>query len=232
LEYDRSDVYTNRNIGNEIYNNYYFWLNNRLQYYGRTYKKLEDVVSDIGGSARVITFIASVINYIFYHYVTITDTDHLIFLYNDGHKSNLFTKNSIESNFQKKDDGFKVINENASNSIHQLNINKQVLNQTNDNNLQKEKESLPNLSTKSIDESSNNNANEDKKKLNFYNYLIYKITCCPKSNRYYNYIKFRKNIISEEQMMKNHLNLHNLMKNNSGLTFGRSFTLKDILNNG
>lgn len=231
LEYDRNDVFTSRIEESGIYNNYYFWLNNRLQYYGRVYKKLEDVISDIGGSARVITFIASVINYIFYQYVTITDTDHLIFLYNNGHRSNLFKKNSIDSNIQKKEDGFKVINDNASNSIHQLNINKQVLNQKNDNNLQKENESLPNLSTKSIEESSNNSLNEDKKKLSFCSYLIYKITCCPKSNIYYKYVKFRKNILSEEEMMKNHLNLYNLMKNNSGRTFVRSFTLKDVLNN-
>jgi hypothetical protein len=141
-------------------------------------------------------------------------------------------KKNIDSNNQKKEDGFKVIKDNASNSIHQLNINKQVINQTNTNNVQKENESLPNLSTKSLDESSNNNLNEDKKKLNFCSYLIYKITCCPKNNRYYNYIKFRKDIISEEEMLKNHLNLYNLMKNNSNHTFSRSVTLKDLLNNG
>ena len=232
LENDRNDVFTSQKDGNDKNNNSYFWLNNRLQYYGRIYKKLEDVISDIGGSARVITFIASVINYLFYQYVTITDTDHLIFLYNNGHKCNLFAKKIIDSNIQKKEDGFKVINDNASNSIHQMNINKQVLNQTNGNNLQKENESLPNLSTKSIDESSNNNLNEDKKKLNFCSYLFYKITCCPKNNRYYNYVKFRKDIISEKEMMKNHLNLYILMKNNSGHIFGRSVTLKDLLNNG
>lgn len=231
LEYDRNDVFTSPSEGNGIYNIYYFWLNNRLQYYGRIYKKLEDVISDIGGSARVITFIASVINYLFYQYVTITDTEHLIFLYNNGHKINLFTKKSIDSNIQTKDDGFKVISDNASNSIHQLNINKQALTQANVNNLQKENESIPNLSTKSIDQSSSNNL-EDKKKLNFCSYLAYKISCCPKNNRYYNYEKFRKNIISEEEMMKNHLNLYNLMKNNTGQTFARSFTLKDLLNKG
>ena len=45
--FSRSELYTY--IGNnEIYIHYYFWLNNKLNYYERTYNRLQDLIADIG----------------------------------------------------------------------------------------------------------------------------------------------------------------------------------------
>ena len=59
--FETNTVFSNVQNGNGIYMCYYLWINNRMQHFGRRYKKLQDSISDIGGYARVITFIASFI---------------------------------------------------------------------------------------------------------------------------------------------------------------------------
>jgi hypothetical protein len=50
------------------------------------------------------------------------------------------------------------------------------------------------------------------KKSNFFGYILYLITC-KKKNSYYNlYNDFREKIISEEHLVRNHLNIYNLLK--------------------
>jgi hypothetical protein len=46
----------------------------------------------------------------------------------------------------------------------------------------------------------------------FFSYLFYKITCGKNNNYYKIYEHFRIKIISEEHLIKNHLNIYNLLK--------------------
>ena len=45
-----------------IVNSFYFWMQNRLQYYERKYIKIQDVLSNIGGLSRIIFLRAGIIN--------------------------------------------------------------------------------------------------------------------------------------------------------------------------
>ena len=57
---------------------YYFWLNNRMHYYERAYKKVQDVISSIGGISEVIYFLSIFINYLYNNYIIIYDTKELL----------------------------------------------------------------------------------------------------------------------------------------------------------
>ena len=52
--YERNDVYSYESKGNEVYTLYYLWLNNRQNYYERCYKRIQDIISDIGGISQFI----------------------------------------------------------------------------------------------------------------------------------------------------------------------------------
>ena len=60
-----------------IVSSYYFWMQNRLQLYERNYKKLHDILSNIGGLSRVVLLIAIGINKLIYHYIVLLDTEEL-----------------------------------------------------------------------------------------------------------------------------------------------------------
>ena len=61
-----------------IVSSYYFWMQNRLQYYERNYKRLQDILSQIGGLSRTLFIIANIINLIVSNYITLLDTEDLI----------------------------------------------------------------------------------------------------------------------------------------------------------
>ena len=46
--YERNDVFTFDDTTNKIYAIYCFWLGNRIDYYERKYKRLQDIISNIG----------------------------------------------------------------------------------------------------------------------------------------------------------------------------------------
>ena len=47
-----------------------------MQHYERFYKKLQDIISDIGGFGRVIVIFASILNYLYNKYITLLDTSY------------------------------------------------------------------------------------------------------------------------------------------------------------
>ena len=57
---------------------YYFWLINRLNYCERTYNRLQDLISEIGGTYEVIISVFIVINKIFNYYAILCDTEKLL----------------------------------------------------------------------------------------------------------------------------------------------------------
>ena len=61
-----------------IISSYYFWMQNRLQYYERNYKKLQDILSNIGGLSRVVIFVAIAINKLVSYYIILLDTEELV----------------------------------------------------------------------------------------------------------------------------------------------------------
>ena len=53
---------------------------------------------------------------------------------------------------------------------------------------------------------------KNKKTRKFSNYICFKISCGKKENYFQIYENFRTKIISEEHLIRNHLNLYNILK--------------------
>jgi hypothetical protein len=60
-----------------IISSFYFWMQNRLQYYERNYKRLQDVLSNIGGLSRVVLIAAIFINTLVSNYIILLDTEEM-----------------------------------------------------------------------------------------------------------------------------------------------------------
>ena len=56
---------------------FYFWMQNRMQYYERIYQRLQDVLGDIGGLGNIILMLAELINFLVCHYIILIDTEDL-----------------------------------------------------------------------------------------------------------------------------------------------------------
>ena len=81
------------------------YLGNRLQHYERTYQKLQDLLSKIGGFGKTTFLIASTINIIFFKFVTILDTEDFVLslnknlnIINDETICNVLQKSPQEKN--------------------------------------------------------------------------------------------------------------------------------------
>ena len=73
---------------------FYFWMQNRLQCYQRSYKKFQDVLGDIGGLSSIVLTLATFINLSFSDFVILLDTEEL-FISSEN-------KNYSSSKFKKK----------------------------------------------------------------------------------------------------------------------------------
>ena len=56
---------------------YYFWMQNRMQIYERNYKRLQDVLGDIGGLSSIVLLVAEILNYLVSYYTILIDTEKL-----------------------------------------------------------------------------------------------------------------------------------------------------------
>ena len=77
-----------------------------------------------------------------------------------------------------------------------------------------------------------NNRAEREKDKNFCGFLFFKFLCGKKENIFNIYNEFRIKMISEEHLIKNHLNIYNLLKVTERKRFHRrnSYQLKEVLN--
>ena len=232
--YDRSDVFTKDNNNSDIYAGYCFWLKNSMNYYERIYKRIQDVISSIGGFYQVINIVAVFINSFYHNYIILFDTRNLLISSINTEKNNYIKnvkneklkkklieskkekiKNEIKNSSHRK----KFINENTNNISYKNEKNKSDINiSKSNNNCFTSYEDINNKSPKKIIKIENkdeiiNPIIKNKESINFWNFILFKITC--KKNNYKNYddyLNFRKKIISEEHLIKNHLNVYNLLR--------------------
>ena len=70
-----------------------------------------------------------------------------------------------------------------------------------------------------------------KRNNNFCKFIFYKLTCQKKQDNYKVYEKFRIKIISEEHLIRNHLNIYNLLKVTERKRHSRksNYELKDLI---
>ena len=62
-----------------IYVSFYFWMQNRMQYYDRSYKTFLDLLSDMGGFESIVITFAEFINILISNYSILFDTQELVF---------------------------------------------------------------------------------------------------------------------------------------------------------
>jgi len=281
--FERNDAYNYPNKDNEIYTAYYFWLKNRQNYYERSYKKIQDVISNIGGIYQVTIVIASIINSLYNKYIVLCDTEMLLFYsiytekktfikkqtsppsivhqnkkprefnYNEQKKylnSDIIPKNAaISSNMKKsKTKEEKPVDEtiNSNKTDIKMSRNYKISNSNSDCEDKSENQFLQELNKLSkayhekntpiyFDDNKSNNdiytisnvptvrakptirnipyfPREKKENRKFVNYLIFFFSCKNKNKYFKVYEDFRTNIISEEHLIRNHLNIYNLIK--------------------
>ena len=76
--FDQNEKVTESETVNGVIVAFYFWMQNRMQYYERNYKRLQDVLSDIGGIASIVMLVAVGINYIVSRFIILLDTEELV----------------------------------------------------------------------------------------------------------------------------------------------------------
>jgi len=136
---------------------------------------------------------------------------------------------SYETNKSNNTEVGKIVN-----SKNELNENQKVLkSNSNINNYAYIKEKGYKEDSKIINHNENENENIQikKEKISFWYYFKYKIAC-NKNNNYIELLEiFRKKIISEEHLIKNHLNVHSLLKINeiNGFDNINNFQLKELV---
>ena len=255
--YERNDISRQMKFKEEdIYVSYYFWIKNTMNYYQRNYRRIQDVISSIGGFNQVVIFISIYINSFYNKYIVLKDTESLLLssihsekkkvtkkmkdnkvsekikisekdninnfpIKNDNKdKPNIKVRNrKIEeniSNFSKSDNNFLNYSENiATNHKYHTRINGNETEIKNNKNIER-----------------TNSANTLKKKIkNFFDFVLFKLFCQKKYRWFKVYYNFRTKIISEEHLIKNHLNIYNLLKYVKNKTrFKRnSYKLKDLI---
>ena len=224
--FQRNDVYIFETQEKDIYSAFCIWLKNTNMFYERTYKRIQDYFSYIGGVNNIINIIAILINRLFNKFITLCDTEKLLISLINSEKINNISFTSIKiKNLSEKN---KNNNNKKNKEILNLNImdrkddifekNKSDINLDKSNNYlilnsyipDKIKKKLINNENHSINRFETNNTKE--KKENYFDFLLFQLGCRKKANSFQIYDNFRKTIISEESFIKNHLTICNLME--------------------
>ena len=223
--YERNNEFTYESNGNGIYAVYNFWLSNNQKYYERKYKRIQDVISSIGGINQAITLIAIFINKLYNNYIILCDTENLLFSTIDLEKT-IYKKDSNKIRASKNKKNILKKSSERGKIINQKPImkNEEIVNKT-DSNISKSKNltfnnSEINKSLEKLNKLDNNSklklkeiiTFKSKHKKLFMNYLFFILTC-KKNNRYFQiYENLRIKLLSEQHLIRNHLNIYTLLK--------------------
>ena len=254
--YERNDAFTYELGEEKIYMGYYLWLNNKLFYSERIYQRVQDVISNIGGIFQAIFLSASLVNSLYNKYIVLIDTEKLLSSSEEKEKDykpknakfekakKVLKNKTSELDEDKSNNTLKNINEKHnlynSKSNKLINSNKEKDNLKNDYyNFKTDYKNINNNYNKEenkIEKEKNNDDNKNKienyKEKNFWSYFCYKISNGKKNNNFRIYESFRTKIISEEHLIRNYLNIYNLLKVSKKKLYSRrkSYHLKDLIN--
>ena len=204
---------------------YSLWLNNRVNYYERIYKKLSVSLTTMGGTVNSIILIASFINKIINQFTALKDIQSVL---NSSHVSideiNKPKKN-IElkkiSNLNPKDLEYNSINKNIDKTDISSRTNLEIIDKNSMISKEEKKEKQINnvennnkedKNGKNSNKSNEYNNNNQKEKIIFWKFLIHKFSCGKKNRHLKLYEDFREKIISVENLIQINLNSHNRVK--------------------
>ena len=253
----------------EIVVSFYFWMQNTMQYYERSYKKAQDLLSDIGGLGSILIDLALIISELVSYYKTLLDTEELIFNsdkinFSNGNQNqrpsilkideimnppkkkrrsiierqksslnNILDKNEIlfirKNNEESKSDPiifnkYKNINEEKHSPINTDNTKGKTKQKLFFNNRGFYKENLKNSNLENFkktfsqlktERNENNNVTSKiikRKGFTLFDYIFF-LMCLKTGNPKILYLeKFRTQVISEENIIQNHLDVYKLLK--------------------
>jgi hypothetical protein len=242
--YERNDVFTYETGNSYVYTVYYFWLSNNEKYYERSYKRIQEVISNIGGINQVITTFAFILNKLYNNFIILSDTKNLLFSLIDSEQPHSSKRKKI-----RKSESLKIVKNNESmkqnsNLIKKSDLEKSInkfekninqsdysfpLSQSN-NNLYKNESNIKYNNDEKFNYKFNITFNNIKEKHNFWNFILFKISCEKKYNFFRTFQKFRMKLLSEEHMIRNHLNIYKLLNISKTKNCSRikSLHLKDL----
>ena len=216
-------LYDATDYGLDFYMAFEFRISNVIYKFSRRYKKIQEIISSIGGIHKFISFVGGLIISYYHEYVVLYDTKELIFSMANEKDNKSSPKNVINCN-KTENDSFSKFN---------LGVDKKEINNQNIfNNANRE-----NLSKKEIDPGGTDEISEQEfvkniRGLNFCNFLEFKFCGCKKNIKHYSvYKNFRSKVISEEQLCKNYLNIYNIMHKNESMKndYNKIYSLKKFL---
>ena len=217
IVYERNDVFIYANDGNDIYTVYRFWLNNREQYYERSYKKVQDVISAMGGIGHIVYIFAKFINYIYNYYIIISDTQSLLLSIQSDkniHKKEIFKTNSynnINASYIQLLNNSEIPNPQTNITIYK---NKKIsVSSNNKTKIRNGRNSGENNIINNEENTKHIIIDDKKEEINFLHFLIYKIFCGKKESNIKIFEDFRAKIISEEEIFKTFFYIHNTVHN-------------------
>ena len=229
--FDRNEEYIkDKGINDDIYISYSFIFKNVMIESERQYKKVQDIISEIGGFYKFAQLFAFYLNYFYHRYIVLSDTEILL---NNLIKTEKNIINSPKNIFQKlknfqdldeknekpKEKDIKDVSSTSRINNSKTNKTKSIINSKDENafnidnaniKIKQVNSSIDRNKIKSLVLKSENTLQSYHS--SFYKFLLYKLSC-DKSNKYYNvYHDFRIKIISEEHFIRSHLIIYNLLK--------------------
>ena len=97
--FDLNEKVTSSSGNSGIYVAFYFWMQNRMQYYERVYQKVQDVLSDVGGLCSIVLTIAELINFLVCKYINLFDTQNYL---NEIENSKIYGENILRLNINNE----------------------------------------------------------------------------------------------------------------------------------
>ena len=228
--YDRNDVFIMDK--SDIFVAYVFWLKNNMFYNKRIYKRIPDIIPSIGGVYQFITIISIYINSLYNNYIVLSDTENLLLssIHTEKHINNKKEKENTKNKKIKELDKEKNNSENKNylaQKVKNEKPNKNMKNIKMNSNSQRsnfivsldkintnfEMNNPNNINNKIKNSNIEGDRNVKRKITNFFDFLLYEINCCKNKKNYYKvYRDFRIKILSEEHLIRNHLNVYNLLR--------------------
>jgi len=249
--YDRNEeLIKDKGENDDIYNCYSFIFKNVMIESERKYKRIQDIISEIGGFYKFAQLFAFSLNYFYNFYIVLSDTQILLNNLIQTEKENInksrnfFQRLNDFKGFEDKNEKFKEKDKNDSSSVTRINNSK-----TNKSSIIPGNES-PSSINKINPKIKQPKYNIDRNKIkdlvlskentlknyhsSFFKFLLYKLSCNKKNKYYHIYHNFRIKIISEEHFIRSHLNIYNLLKVNEkkrNRTKKRfSYQINDLIN--
>ena len=241
----------------DIYINYNIVFDKQIRYYERRYRKLQDIISQIGGFLKIVSSVAHLIVRYYNELKILRDVRDIIsYYYNKENKEKLEKKETInetkiELNKSNKEmRNLDLNNENLNqlkninnemtetNSNKNINVNKQDHNYNekkkedvilDDNIRNNEKEEKKEKEEKEENEENDEKSifTEENKQFNIFSYIAHKYTLRKTFKKYSIYNNFINKVFSDEQLIKNHIILYNITHNKNPDT--QIYSLSEML---